>query len=432
MRSLFAKILGWFVLAIATTGAAVIVISAFVVSEPRSHHFPMGQLLRVQAREARHAWETGGRAALADTLARFAEGAPVRGFLTDACGRDLVSDRDLSAMLRELEQTSGRPVFRGDTILVGRPTEDGRYWFILEAPRRRFLAPFMHPAYLWVLGVVVLLCWVLARYLTAPLRQLRDTVRAFGEGNFAARVNSRRKDEIGDLARHFDRMADRIENLVASEKRLLADISHELRSPLARLNLAIELARSGENREAALDRIQKESERLSLLVGELLQVARVEADPAARHNESIALDALLQSIVEENRLEADARKVKLQLDCPGAVTMNGDEELLRRAVENVVRNAIRHAPPESHVRIRLEANVARVLIFIEDSGPGVPESELQKIFQPFYRVERDRGRASGGVGLGLAIARRAVELHNGSIRARNTGQGLRVEMEFLR
>jgi two-component system sensor histidine kinase CpxA len=335
-------------------------------------------------------------------------------------------------MLRELEQTSGRPVFRGDTILVGRPTEDGRYWFILEAPRRRFLAPFMHPAYLWVLGVVVLLCWVLARYLTAPLRQLRDTVRAFGEGNFAARVNSRRKDEIGDLARHFDRMADRIENLVASEKRLLADISHELRSPLARLNLAIELARSGENREAALDRIQKESERLSLLVGELLQVARVEADPAARHNESIALDALLQSIVEENRLEADARKVKLQLDCPGAVTMNGDEELLRRAVENVVRNAIRHAPPESHVRIRLEANVARVLIFIEDSGPGVPESELQKIFQPFYRVERDRGRASGGVGLGLAIARRAVELHNGSIRARNTGQGLRVEMEFLR
>jgi signal transduction histidine kinase len=432
MRSLFAKILVWFVLALTATGAAFFVISALVVSETRSRHFPMGQLLRVQAREARHAWETGGRKALADTLARFAEGAPVRGFLTDLQGRDLVSERDLSDMVKDLEASGGRPALRGDRMLFGRQTEDGRYWFFLEVPRRRFLEPLLHPVYLWVLGVVVLACWAMARHLTAPLRELRATVEAFGQGNLSVRVRSRRKDEIGDLARHFDRMADRIESLLASEKQLLADISHELRSPLARLNLAIELARSGENREAAMDRIQRESERLSQLVEELLQVTRVEADPSALHQDTIQLERLLGAIVEDSVLEAGARKVSVRLDCSEPVAMNGDPELLRRAVENVLRNAIRHTPAGSTVTVRLEANPARVLIAVEDEGPGVPEKDLQKIFDPFYRVEPDRARASGGAGLGLAIARRAVELHNGAIRARNTGRGLRVEIEFLR
>lgn len=431
MRSLFAKILIWFILTTVLTGAAFFVTNAFLVSQPRHRQFPMGQLLRVQAREARHAWETGGREALAATLMRFSEGGPLRCFLTDAAGQDLVTGQDLSALVRDLAPDGGRPLMRGGSMILGRRSDDGRYWFFIEVPRRRFFGWFLHPAHLWILSVGVLLCYLLARYLTAPLRQLQKAVEAFGQGDLSVRVRSKRRDELGELARNFDRMADRIQNLIAAEKQLLADISHELRSPLARLGLAAELARTGDDRAAAIDRIQREADRLNELVGELLQVSRVEVDPEARRAEPVRVDELLAQSVEDAAMEADVRRVRIRLSAPEPATLIGDRELLRRAVENVLRNAIRHSPEETEVLIELSVNPARVLIAVQDCGPGVPEELLHRIFDPFYRVEADRGRTSGGAGLGLAIARRAVELHQGMIRARNTHPGLRVEMEFL-
>ena len=225
-------------------------------------------------------------------------------------------------------------------------------------------------------------------------------------------------------------MAERIQNLVGADRRLLLDISHELRSPLARLGVAVELARSGENRDAALDRIQKESDRLNALVGELLQATRAEVDPQALRAQPVRLDELLATIVSDCSIEADARGCSLALDATGPLTVRGDPELLRRAVENVIRNALRYSPPQTSVDVNLASNGAGARIQVRDYGPGVPEESLSRIFEPFYRVEGDRNRDSGGVGLGLAIARRAVELHKGKLQARNAHPGLLVEMEI--
>jgi two-component system, OmpR family, sensor histidine kinase CpxA len=225
-------------------------------------------------------------------------------------------------------------------------------------------------------------------------------------------------------------MADRIQMLVAAERRLLLDISHELRSPLARLRVAVELARRGESREAALSRIEKEADRLNALVGSLLQVTRAEGDPASLARQSLRLDTLLEELIADASLEAQARGSGLRLTHAEPVTVQGDPELLRRAIENVLRNAIRYTPPETTVEVSLDGCAAHALLRIRDHGPGVPDQSLPRIFDAFYRVETDRDRASGGVGLGLSIARRAVELHNGSIRAMNAEPGLLVEIEI--
>jgi two-component system sensor histidine kinase CpxA len=244
---------------------------------------------------------------------------------------------------------------------------------------------------------------------------------------------------LGDLGRTFDRMADRIQTLVDAEHRLLLDISHELRSPLARLRVAVELARSGENREQHLDRIDREAERLNSLVGGLLQVTRAEGEPDSLRREPVRLDRLLEELVTESALEARAHGSEVRLMGAQSVTIQGDAELLRRAIENVIRNAIRHAPEGTAVEASLEplpsrdrqgAGAGRATLRIRDYGPGVPEQELPRIFDAFYRVETDRDRASGGAGLGLSIARRAVELHKGTIRARNAQPGLLVEIDL--
>jgi two-component system sensor histidine kinase CpxA len=240
-----------------------------------------------------------------------------------------------------------------------------------------------------------------------------------------ARVDLRRKDELGKLARAFNQMADRIQTLLTAERRLLQDISHELRSPLARLSVAIELARTDDNPEPHLNRIQKEADRLNTLVGELLQVTRAEGDPAARRVERVPLDRVVREVVDDARIEAEARGCNVHFTAGKPVIVSGDAELLRRAIENIVRNAIRYTPAGSSVDVAVREDGH---IVVRDYGPGVPEEALTRIFDPFYRVGEDRDRSSGGVGLGLAIARRAVELHHGHISARNAGPGLEVDV----
>jgi two-component system sensor histidine kinase CpxA len=256
---------------------------------------------------------------------------------------------------------------------------------------------------------------------------LQSAVHRFGEGDLKARAGSQRRDELGQLAQTFDKMADRIQTLLSAERRLLLDVSHELRSPLARLNVAVELARSGPDPKTALDRIQKEADRLNALVGELLQVTRAEGDPAALRGQPVRLDEVLQEVVDDTSIEASARHCAVELKNLRAVTINADRELVRRAFENVIRNAIRYAPEGSTVDVAFKEGPC---IVVRDYGPGVPPDSLPRIFDAFYRVENDRDRASGGVGLGLAIARRAVEIHKGVIRAENADPGLRVEMCF--
>ena len=431
MKSLFAKILLWFWFTLAVTVVGSAFISALNVNENASdERAPVARLVTFQLEEARSAYEIGGRPGLQaflDTLHRVYD---ARGILTDEKGRDLLTNEDRSDLVRRARRPALYQMFRTGDATVARFADDGRYWFFYMVPRVRVGSWFLLPEHAFVMAAGVLLCYWLALYLTSPVRKLEKAVERFGRGDLSARVGSNRGDELGQLARTFDRMAERIETLLTAERRLLLDISHELRSPLARLGVAVELARSGDDANSALNRIQKESDRLNALVGQLLQVTRAEGDPTSLRRAPLRLDELVQQLVEDSSIEAAAHGCELKYEKREAVTVAGDPELLGRAVENVIRNAIRYAPRETAVEVSLARNNGKVVVGVRDQGSGVPEADLPRLFDAFYRVEGDRDRASGGTGLGLSIARRAIELHQGSIRARNAQPGLEVEMEL--
>lgn len=430
MRTLFAKILLWFWSTVAITVIGSAFLSALSMSRNASDAgSPVARLVRFQLEEARVAYETGGRPALQAFLENVQKIYHAQGILTDDHGRDLLTGASRSDLVERARRRSF-PFFRTGADMIARAADDGRYWFFYIVPGEPPGAWFLTPDHLFILAVAVLLCYWLAIEVTKPVRSLQKAVERFGRGDLSARVNSTRRDELGQLARTFDRMAGRIETLLTAERRLLLDISHELRSPLARLGVAVELARSGDDREAALNRIQKESDRLNSLVGGLLQVTRAEGDPNSLRRNPVRLDELLRQLVEDAHIEAVARGCKLDYERSEPVTVEGDPELLRRAMENIIRNAIRYSPKESAIEISLARNDGKALVDVRDHGPGVPEEALPRLFDPFYRVETDRGRASGGIGLGLSIARRAIELHKGAIRARNANPGLEVELQL--
>lgn len=431
MRSLFAKILLWFWCTVAITVIGSAFISALSVNRNDSDiDAPAARLVTFQLEEARSAYETGGRPALQaflDTLQRVYH---AQGVLTDEQGRDVLTNEDRSDLVRRASHSLALPFIRVGAATVARHADDGRYWFFFIVPRPNVGPWFLTPEHLFVMAVAVGLCYWLAFHLTGPLRALQKAVERFGRGDLSARAGSTRRDEVGQLARTFDRMAERIETLLAAERRLLLDISHELRSPLARLGVAVELARSGENLDAQLNRIQKESDRLNALVGQLLQVTRAEGDPSQLRREAMRLDDLVQQLVDESALEASKHGCEVTYGTHVPALVCGDAELLRRAIENVIRNAIRYAPPKTSVEISLARRNGTAVVDVRDRGPGVPEESLPRLFDAFYRVDSDRGRSSGGIGLGLSIARRAIELHKGSIRARNANPGLEVELEL--
>jgi two-component system OmpR family sensor kinase len=283
------------------------------------------------------------------------------------------------------------------------------------------------PALLAGVGVLASLsfsAW-LGWYLAKPIRKLRAAFDALAEGRLDIRVGpamGARRDELSGLARNFDHMAGRIGALVGAQRRLLHDVSHELRSPLARLQVAVGLARQQPDKLAAsLGRIEREAERLDALVGELLALSRLEAGVPDGAEAAVDMAALLAEIVEDARFEAEAKGVRVESDGIGGAAVRGRAELLRCAVENVVRNAIQHAPAGSRVGVgaALAEDSRELRLSVCDQGPGVPEAQLAAIFEPFFR---GAGRA-GGAGLGLAIARRAVEAHGGKISARNRAEG---------
>jgi two-component system sensor histidine kinase CpxA len=276
-------------------------------------------------------------------------------------------------------------------------------------------------------------CFLLARYLSDPVRHLRAATRSIADGDLRVRVSSligRRRDELAMLAFDFDAMAERLRNLLESQRQLLRDISHELRSPLARLQIALGLARRpNADMERELDRIEQEAQRLDELIGEILSLSRLE-DPARELvTEPINLEELLEAVAENARLEAEPRWVRVDLSVPAGLTVAGDRELLFRAIENVVRNAVSYSAQGSSVQLSAQRQDQQVLVRVTDHGPGVPPELLDRIFEPFFRVGQARDRASGGHGIGLAITARVMALHHGSVRACNrTGGGLQVDL----
>jgi len=431
MRTLFAKILLWFWCTLIITVVGSAFISALSVNRSSSdRQSPASRLVTFELEEAQAAYETGGRPGLNAFLDNIQKIYGARAILTDNNGRDLLTNEDRSDLIRRAKRRAPLSFIPLSDDLVARVDDDGKYWFFLIVPRERPGAWFITPDHIFIMGAAVLLCYWFARHLTSPVRALQKAVERFGRGDLTARVGSTRRDELGQLARTFDRMAERIETLLAAERRLLLDISHELRSPLARLGVAVELARSGDDLDAALNRIQKESDRLNSLVGQLLQVTRAEGDPNSLRRNPIRLDELVQQLVDDSKIEAEARGCSLHYGAHEPATVEGDPELLRRAVENVIRNAIRYSPRDTSVDVSLARNDGKVRVDVRDHGPGVPEKSIPRLFDAFYRVEDDRNRTTGGIGLGLSIARRAIELHKGSIRARNVDPGLEVELEL--
>jgi two-component system sensor histidine kinase CpxA len=281
-----------------------------------------------------------------------------------------------------------------------------------------------------------LMCWWLARYISKPLERLQSSARSLAAGNLEARVGeefSRRRDELGVLARDFDSMAEDIRTLIASKEDLLRAMSHELRSPLARLRVALGLARRPQaDITKQLDRIELEAERLDTLIGQMLQLSALRAAKPILPSDPIDLTSLLSEVVEDARLEASAADKQVDWTPGEIVWLNGDHDLIRSAIENVLRNAVRFTETGTAVAVALTSEHRDAVIVIEDRGPGVPEAELARIFEPFYRVAESRDRDSGGTGLGLAITARVVGLYSGQVRAQNaaTAGGLRVEIRL--
>lgn len=393
-------------------------------------------IARAQMDQAISTYERYGPEELAFQLTLWDQALPARHIMLDARGHDLVDQRDYSGKLR-FRQTSWVPnLLRGwlgmrSEVLVHVKHPSGKYQFLViprgEVETAR--APLVAAAVALLLTLVAF-SWFLSRTLVRPIQALRDAVREFGSGHLEARFRTRRRDELGDLAGAFNDMANRIEKLLTSERRLLQDVSHELRSPLARLGFAIELARTSSGPHAMLDRIKLESDRMARLVDDLLQMARAENDPLERRLEPVSVHELVERLADECKIEADGRGVELALTSAGAGCLTGDPEQLRRAFENVLRNAIRHAPAGSRVEIALRRTGDELAFTVRDYGRGVPEEHLVEIFRPFWREDAGRGRESGGVGLGLAIAQRAVALHRGRIHARNAAPGLSVTIEL--
>ena len=425
-RSIYVRILLWVFATLAVALGPFLFISNYYGTRVNHHIFD--RLNNMQRDQAIEAYEAGGSSGLQENLRKLEKYFPGEHFLTDSAGRDLVTGGDHSALLAEARERGNGPPKRGSHLIFAKPSNDGRYWFFATAP-----PPFTPWSFLFyyvlIIGVVAALCWVLAASIGVPLRRLARTVERFGRGDLTARANMTRSDEIGQMARAFDVMGDRIGTLLTAERRLLRDISHELRSPLARLSFAAELLRTADDREAAAARIRKEIARLSVLVGSLLEMTRAEGDPESRKFEPIDLSGLLEGIAYDCRVEADAKRCRVEL-ATSALQIAGDQELLRRAIENVVRNAIRYAPEGSAIQINAAPRDNSAIVTVRDYGPGVPGYSLSRIFTPFYRVDPSRDSSTGGVGLGLAIASRAISLHQGCISAANEQPGLLVTIEL--
>jgi signal transduction histidine kinase len=371
----------------------------------------------------------GGPKALQDYLTnlnRIFEGSH---YLLDAKGIDQVTGENRSALLPPPPAIKSRLRAQGRSIITHR-SQDGRFWFVaLSVLPRPHIWTFL-PYYFLVIAATGVLCWLAAVGVVSPIRRIATTIAMFGQGDLSARVATKREDEIGQLGRSFNQMAERLERLIVSERRLLSDISHELRSPLARLKFAIKLARTSADSKAALDRVERDVDRIASLVSDIVEISFVEGDPALHGAETVRLKEILDEVVQDCAIEAELRGCRLEVKGRSTGEVLGNRELLRRAVENVVRNGIRYSPQRSAVLISIDENGHDATIGVRDHGPGVPDEALTRIFDPFYRVEEARNNNGGGSGLGLSIAKRAVLLHHGSIVAQNAAPGLKVEIRI--
>ena len=448
MKSLFLRIFLSFWMA-----QALFVVLAILVTLALRPRGSSWEALRTTAlNDAVAEYEQGGAQAAREYLDGLQTTQHIRAYLFNELGEEVTRRGAPDWAMRVF--TSGSAVPHDGFIIPApkvlkesRASSDGQHKFTLvmglPPGPRVFLGPRGMPFTGLIIGVITsgLVVYLLSWYLTKPIVRLRAVTRQLAAGDLTARTGapvSKRRDEVASLMRDFDGMAERLETLVNAQSRLLNDISHELRSPLARLNVALGLARQRAGVESVdmLDRIELEASRLNELIGRILTLARLEDGEQRVPQTPVALGELVANVAEDAEFEAQERHCHVHMVVPeGDWGVRGNDSLLHSAVENVVRNAIRYTQEGTSVEIELsseeKAGRREAVLNVSDSGPGVPPDALGKLFEPFYRLDDARGRLTGGVGLGLAITERAVRFHGGKVTAFNrAGGGLRVEMRL--
>jgi len=400
-------------------------------------------------RNALQIYEQSGSAPLDAYLSDLQLSSGIQMFILDSNGNQLSTKpipREERALLKRVLQSGKLEYLDGSPgLIMAEP--------VIRSVRDRYAAAVILPRgipgpersvghLLRDLGLGILIsgivCFVLSRYLTAPISRLRIAAQQISKGDLSARAGKptdKRGDEIGRLVGDFDRMAAQLESLVHAQKRLISDVSHELRSPLTRINLALELIRKVDHPgvATAIERLERETDRLNAMIGKVLVLSRFEAEGRIVEKADLPLQNLLREVVTDADYEARTLQRRVVFWEVEPCEVFGNAEMLRSAFENVIRNAIRYTATGSDIDVVLSIQNARegsvAEIKVRDHGPGVPSTSLEDLFRPFYRLDDSRERKTGGVGLGLAIAKQAVVLHGGYVRAFNApGGGLEVQI----
>jgi two-component system sensor histidine kinase CpxA len=443
LRTIYSKIFLWFWLAMIGVTASVLIITLATGAQPLGRRW-MSRTLDFYARSAVDFYQHGGSAELQRYLDDIENSSGIRATLIDPQSRNIL-DRPIppgcEGVLARARAT-GRSQFAigvrwNGASIVSRPEGD----FVLVAQllsTRGLWSPGMLAATLARLAIALLsaglLCWLLARHIASPIRTLQAVASRIASGDLSVRAIPAlpaRNDELADLARDFDRMAERLEALLQKQHELLGNISHELRSPLARLGVSLELVRRGET--DAVERMQSDLDRLDELIGQILTLTRLQHDGEQRTVSSVNLRTLVASIAEDARFEGQPEEKSVTIIRADDCVLKGDPLLLRSCIENVVRNAMRYTAPQTNVEITLQvanANPGAVAnILVADHGSGVPPESLPHLFEPFFRVTPSPN--SKGTGLGLTIAQRVALHYGGNVATRNRESGgLEIEIRL--
>jgi two-component system, OmpR family, sensor histidine kinase CpxA len=446
MRGLFAKIfLGFWIAQSLTFLISTVLILRRQFVRPNEIMSVLNTTLPSAATDAANAYEAGGCAG----LQRFAASLHQTIYLADTpahflCEAD-VSSAAAGVLARETGDSRVHSTLMGEQNFWSTAIQSagGRHYIFLLSRHHTANNYGLHellffsfpqlPVAIVVFGITT---FVLVLLLVRPIGRLRVAARALANGELATRVakpDGEERifggDEIQGLVHDFNYMAEQLERLVGAQKILVRDVSHELRSPLARLSVALELAReeAPASMQQHLQRIDREAGRLNLLIGQLLRLSSIESTNASSHLDRFTLHALVEELLPDAEYEAQQRCCKIRVLEHSDCMVRGNQELIYRAIENIVRNAIRYTRPDTVVELKIRceerAGLRRVTLDVTDSGPGIPETELENVFRPFYRVDAARQQDTGGFGVGLAIADRAVRLHHGEVRARNRPEG---------
>ncbi len=438
MKSLFAKIFLWFWLTSIVLAVLSVFIAVFFTGTPvlRQWASNFGDLY---SRNVVQTYLLGGDAGLEQFLTSTEQGQEIQTTLFGPDGQRIYGtpltpfQLELLDLARESGRTECRIRFAWQCAAVV-DTPRGKFAVVGRVVRPRRMGHQLPLSALLTRGVLILLfaaglCFALARYIARPVEVLQNAARRIAAGDLSARAApslAPRKDELVSLAEEFDVMAARIEALMQSQRQMLGDISHELRSPLTRLRVALELAEGGDPK--AMQQMHADVQKLEQLIEQVLTLNRLDAGEKWVELEPTSLETILSEVVRDANYEGRARNVGVDLKAePLKIRLN--PALMKSCVENIVRNGLRYSPDNGRVEVEARALGGDVVIAVRDRGPGVPPEALPRLFEPFYRVAESRSEKSGGRGLGLSIAQRAAAVHGGTIVARNReGGGLEVEV----